>query len=62
MLSLLAQCVHAFLQGRLGRVLLAHQAEQLSHLGPVARAEDNPLPPTGHNQGALKVIQLSKSV
>ena len=60
MLSLLAQRVHAFLQWRLGRVLLAHQPEQLAHLGPVARAEHNPLTPAGHHQGALLVIQLSK--
>ena len=53
MLSLLAQRVHAFLQWRFGRVLLAHQPEQLPHLGPVARAKDDTLPPASHHQGAL---------
>ena len=55
MLSLLAQRVHALLQWRLGRVLLAHQPEQLAHLGPVARTEDNSLSSASYNQGALKV-------
>ena len=62
MLSLLAQRVHAFLQWRFGRVLLAHQPEELTHLGPVASAEDNPLSPASHHQGALQLIQLSKRV